>query len=190
MFTTMSLKLTNFLTGPLWLLPFLFLSGFVPVQAARAQCELDATHLYGVFKQYREHLDRADHWQQLTPYFSNAFNQYYTTKLASADAKSRYLAHYWDNLNTAKDIVIIYTYTAQCRNEGQQATLKLLAVLDRPFSEPSLATQPALVDLWNVRVYYVKEGGRWLIDSFEYDKSQSQQTFKESQIVDNFAVIR
>jgi hypothetical protein len=188
-------KISSFMDGhylavPLLLLVLLLFGAFAPVQVARAQCELDATQLYRVFKQYREHLNRADHWQQLTPYFSNAFNQYYTSKLGSADAKSRYLAHYWDNMNTAQDIVIIYAYTAQCRSQAQQATLTLLVVLDRPFSEPSLLTQPALVDLWNVKVYYVKEDGRWLIDSFEYNKSRSQQTFKESQIVDNFAVIR
>jgi hypothetical protein len=128
--------------------------------------------------------------QHLTPYFSDAFNQYYSAKLVPGDSHDRYLTHYWDNLNTAKDIVIIYQYTVQCSNQSDNATLNLLAILEQPFSEQGSTSQSALVDLWEVKVHYVKQGQRWLIESFEYLKSPSEQTFTESQIVDNFAVIR
>lgn len=168
-----SLKMIRLLCAALLTLPL----------SAYAQCEADG--LYAAFKQYREHVNIATHLDHLTPYFSTAFKNYYAAKLASAADKTRYLTHYWDNLNTAKDIVIVYQYAVQCANNDEQATLTLLAVLNQP-----LPPQQWRVDLWEVKVHYVKEGQTWLIDSFEYAKSQSDKTFHENQIVDNFAVIR
>ncbi|WP_455210176.1 hypothetical protein [Kaarinaea lacus] len=172
----MLLNLIRLLGGALSMLPLL----------VHAQCELDDAGLYADFKRYREHVNVATHIDHLTPYFSTAFNDYYLSKLASTDSKIRYLTHYWDNLNTAKDIVIVYDYAVQCANNGEKATLALLVILDQPF-EP----QQLRVDLWDVKVHYVKEGETtWLIDSFEYAKSHTEKTFEESQIVDNFVVIR
>jgi hypothetical protein len=169
-------KMTKFLYGVLLMWPVL----------GQAQCASESAELYVVFKQYRESVNTATHLNQLIPYFSTAFNNYYTAKLASAAGKPRHLTHYWDNLNTAKDIVIVYDYAARCTSKDKnQATLSLLAILDQPLTPP----QPQ-VDLWTVKVHYVKEGQTWLIDSFEYDKSHSDRTFEENQIVDNFAVIR
>lgn len=181
----MSSNLSQFLLILLLLTPLF--GHAAPVQA---RCPVNAADLYAEFKQYREHLNSASRLKQLTPYFSNAFNQYYSAKLMPGATQGRYLTHYWDNLNTAKDIVIIYQYTVQCANHGDNATLTLLAILEQPFSEQGSTTQTGLVDLWEVSVHYVKQGRRWLIDSFEYIKSPSEQTFTESQIVDNFAVIR
>lgn len=172
----MSLNIIKFLCGAVLMLPLL----------GRAECETDRVSLYAVFKQYREQVNTATRLEHLTPYFSTTFNNYYTDKLETASSKTRHLTHYWDNLNTAQDIVIVYDYAAQCLNSGKdKATLRILAILDQPM-EPS---QPR-VDLWEVKVHYVKEGEHWLIDSFEYDKHPSDKTFEESQIVDNFAVIR
>jgi|GEM_PF-1692520 len=174
--TPMPLKMSQYLLGALLLLPLL----------AHARCEeIENESLYAVFKQYREQVNVAKHLDELTPYFSTDFNNYYTVKLASAESKTRYLTHYWDNLNTAKDVLIVYRYTVECTPNGEQATLGLLAILDEP-----LSPQQQRVDLWEVKVHYVKEGQAWLINSFEYAKSQSKETFEESQIVDNFVVIR
>jgi hypothetical protein len=181
----MSSNPSQFLIAWLLLAPL-----FAHAALAQAQCQVNSADLYAEFKHYREHLNRANRLQHLTPYFSNAFNQYYAAKLKPGETRGRYLTHYWDNLNTAKDIVIIYQYTMQCANHGDSATLNLLAILEQPFSEQGATTQSGLVDLWEVKVHYVKQGQRWLIDSFEYIKSPSEQTFTESQIVDNFAVIR
>ena len=171
-------KIRNLLFGVLLILPLL----------ARAQCDIDHTDLYAVFKQYREQVNTARRLEQLTPYFSTVFNSYYTAKLASASTKTRYLTHYWDNLNTGQDIVIVYEYAARCINKGKgqgQATLTLLTILNQPLAPP----QPR-VDLWEVHIHYLNEGERWLINSFEYNKSHSDKTFEENQIIDNFAVIR
>ncbi len=176
----MFLKIIKFLCGTLWLLPLI----------AYAECELDGLSLYTVFKQYREQVNTATRLEQLTPYFSTVFNNYYTGKLASSSNKTRHLTHYWDNLNTAQDIVIVYEYTVHCINKNKdQATLTLLAILDQPLSLQQSPSQQQ-VDLWAVKIYYVKEEQHWLIDSFEYNKSRSDKTFKEHQIIDNFAVIR
>ncbi|KPJ95013.1 MAG: hypothetical protein AMJ53_03890 [Gammaproteobacteria bacterium SG8_11] len=170
----MSLKSSTILCGVLALLPW----------CALAQC--DANSVYAAFKQYREQVNSATHLEQLSPYFSTTFNQYYTAKLASEKGSTRYLTHYWDNLNTAQDIVIVYDYAVRCSGkENNQATLTLLAILNQPSTTP----QPQ-VDLWMVKIHYVKEDQQWLIESFEYDKSRSNEVFEENQIVDNFAVIR
>lgn len=158
------------------------LSGITPFVFANCQSEPDA--LYTAFKKYRNQINSATQLNDLTPYFSSRFKQYYTEKLANPENKSkrtRFLTHYWDNLNTAKDIIIVYEYVARCKQ--QRATLKLLTVLEQP------RQSAAQVDLWNVTIYYVKEGASWLIDSIEYEKSNSLRTFEEQQIVDNFAVI-
>ena len=171
----MTSRMTKFLCVTLLIMPSI----------GRAQCKPDDAGIYALFKQYREQVNIATQLDQLTPYFSTTFNNYYTDKLASATVKSRYLTHYWDNLNTAKDIVIVYEYAVQCAKTDEQATLTLLVILDQP-----LTPQQQIVDLWEVKVYYLMEGDAWLIDSFEYAKSHSGNTFEESQIVDNFAVIR
>ena len=135
-----------------------------------AQCDqIKDDNLYEVFKQYREQVNLAKHLDELTPYFSTDFNHYYTAKLASAQSKTRYLTHYWDNLNTAKDILIVYRYSLRCSHKDEQATLILLAILDEP-----LAPRQQRGDLWEVKVHYVKEGQAWLINSFEYSKSKYQ----------------
>lgn len=151
---------------------------------AWAQCAMDTDGLYGLFKRYREQVNTASRLEDLTAYFSSAFNGYYAAKMPYAPNGSRYLTQYWENLNSAKDIVIIYDYKARCMS-ADRAGLSLLAILNKPSAPP----QPQ-VDLWNVTVHYVREGGQWLIDSFEYHKSESQRMFSESEIVDNFAVVR
>ena len=169
------------------------LIGVLP-RVVKADCEIDAVSLYASFKKYREQVNTATTLEHLTPYFSTAFNQYYTTKLEnpeSSDSKTRYLTQYWDNLNTAKDIVIVYDYSLGCALGGNKnvnagiTTLQLLAVLD----QPAVAGQRK-VDLWTVKIHYVNEGQRWLIDSMEYGKSRSKRNYDESQIIDNFVMVR
>ena len=154
-----------------------------------AQCQTQAQSLYGAFKTYRERINSATALEHLTGYFSANFNSYYTGKLANAenaDSKSRYLTQYWDNLNTAKDIVIVYDYALTCKTRDQdRAILTLLAILDQPYA----VVQPR-AELWAVKIHYVNEGQQWLIDSFEYEQSRIERAFEEQQIVDNFVVIR
>ena len=156
---------------------------------AHGDCQFDAAGLYGSFKKYREQINSAVKLEQLTPYFSTAFNRYYTSKLENPellDSKTRYLTQYWDNLNTAKDIVIVYDYSVSCDTPGESAAvLTLLVVLDQPD-----AAAQSIVDLWNVKIHYVNEDAHWLINSMEYTKSRSRRSYHESQIVDNFVVVR
>lgn len=159
-----------------------------------ADCEIDAANLYASFKKYREQLNSASRLTQLMPYFSTAFNRYYSDKLEnseSEDNKAHYLTQYWNNLNTAKDIVIVYEYSVDCERAKDKnktagaAVLSLLVILDQP-GVAALST----VDLWYVNVYYVNEAGLWLINSIEYTKSPSPRIYHEKQIIDNFAVVR
>lgn len=150
-----------------------------------ANCQIDAHMLYETFKSYRAQVNTATRLEDLTSYFSGGFKQYYTEKLANPENRNkqtRFLTHYWDNLNTAKDIIIVYEYSAQCQQ--QNATLELLVILDQP------GQSTRQVDLWKVKIHYTNEKSSWLIDSIEYEKSDSQRTFEEQQIIDNFAVIR
>lgn len=154
---------------------------------AAAQCEIDEAGLYGQFKQYREQVNSAVSLEQLTPYFSTKFNQYYRSKLeASTGAanRKRYLTHYWDNLNTAKDVVIVYSYAMQC-HDSNNVSLLVLAILDQGFDPQRVA-----VDMWEVKIHYQRENSQWLIDSFEYQRSGAQKFYETNQIVDNFATIR
>ena len=152
-----------------------------------AQCDVEAAQLYEAFKLYRERINTATQLEQLTPYFSSAFNQYYADKLSLDRETRRYLTHYWDNLNTAKDIVIVYDYSAKCE-QADRAALRLLVILN----EPGLSETPpeSRLDLWHVTVYFQREEEYWLIDSFEYRKSRSNKSFSENHIIDNFAVPR
>ena len=81
---------------------------------SNAQCDIEADKLYENFKNYRETINSASRLEDLTGYFSKSFNQYFSNKLATArgkNSKQRYLTQYWDNLNTAGDIVIVFDYS-------------------------------------------------------------------------------
>lgn len=155
--------------------------------AAWAKCHVDNNTLYKSFKHYREQINSATKLEDLTLYFSENFKRYFTDKLESADnddARRAYLTQYWNNLNTVKDVVIIYDYTAHCSRN--KAHLKLISVL----SPLTTGKSSRKVDLWSVTVHYINEHNKWKIDSFEYVKLNSRKKYPEADIKDNFVKIR
>jgi len=155
--------------------------------AARAECNVDSNTLYKSFKRYREQINNATQLEELTRYFSENFKQYFTNKLASADnddARRTYLTQYWNNLNTVRDVVIVFDYTAHC--EHNDAVLKLISVL----SPLTTSKSGRKVDLWSVTVHYINEHNQWKIDSFEYVRLNGRKKYQEADIKDNFVKIR
>jgi hypothetical protein len=157
-----------------------------------AACRADADAMYSVFKSYRQHLNNATHLDELKPYFSNAFNQYFSGRLAklkSPSARGRFLARYWDNLNTARDIVIVFDYRGHCVDDTP--ALELVAVLDTPSNaETNTDTSNIAVQLWRITLYFVHEQNGWKINSFEYRKDGGSRQYVASDIIDNFVHIR
>jgi hypothetical protein len=133
--------------------------------SASASCDIDADSLYEQFKTYRRHINNANSLSELAPYFSTSFNQYYRNKLQSTtdqSASRRYLTQYWDNLNTAKDVVVVYDYSMRCRDST--AILELVAVLS-----PEKYDTGNKVDLWGIKIHYINENKNWVINSFEFE---------------------
>ncbi|MGD8570431.1 MAG: hypothetical protein PVJ39_20245 [Gammaproteobacteria bacterium] len=157
-----------------------------------AACRTDAEAMYSAFKSYRQHLNTATHIDELKPYFSTVFNQYYMgrlKKLKSPSASGRFLARYWDNLNTAMDIVIVFDFRAHCVNNSP--ALELIAVLDTPSTSNNRTNAPnGTVQLWRITLYFVYEQNGWKIDSFEYQKDGGSRQYVASDIIDNFVRIR
>ena len=88
-----------------------FLVAITSSNFAKAACNIDNNEFYNSFKSYREQINTASRLEDLNHFFSSNFNQYFTNKLDAADNDTlnrQYLTQYWDNLNTAKDIVIVY----------------------------------------------------------------------------------
>lgn len=153
---------------------------------ANAKCEINTDNLYEQFKIYREHINTATRLEDLTNYFSQNFNQYFSDKLANArgeTSKQRYLTQYWDNLNTAKDIVIVFDYSAKC--DKKNATLILVSILDT-----NQSGEGQEVELWNVLIDYTKDNHEWKIDSFEYKKLGHRKDYLATEIKNNFVLIR
>lgn len=131
-------------------------------------------------------INTASRLEDLTGYFSNNFNQYFGNKLASAGdkvSKQRYLTQYWDNLNTAKDIVIVFDYSVQCNKND--AILALVSILSS-----ANATEGQEIELWNVKINYLNDNLEWKIDSFEYEKLGPRQNYLATEIKNNFVLIR
>ena len=163
-----------------------FLITVIVYPVAQADCHVDANALYKSFKRYREQINTATKLEDLTQFFSANFNQYFTNKLESADSDDvyhTYLTQYWDNLNTAKDIVIVFDYSAHCHN--REARLALASILSS-----ETATKGLKVNLWSVTVNYISEDNQWKIDSFEYEKLHAGQKYSATDIKDNFVKIR
>lgn len=151
----------------------------LPVYAA---CQIDSQKFYAFFKQYRLEINSAENLSQLSRFFTTNFNQYYEEKIAAAKNESfrqRYFSQYWDNLNTAKDVVIVYDYSAAC--DQNSSTLNLISALNENQNYPSVN-----IDLWSIAVHYNFENNHWRIDSFEYNKLPSSKNFLNKAIVDNF----
>ncbi|WP_455200129.1 hypothetical protein [Kaarinaea lacus] len=162
----------------------IFLAGIISCPAD-AKCEINADNLYEQFKNYREHINTATRLEDLTNYFSQNFNLYYSDKLANARgeaSKQRYLTQYWDNLNTLKDIVIVFDYSAKC--DKGIATLALVSILDTNQSDEGQE-----VELWNVLIDYTQDNHAWKIDSFEYKKLGSRKDYLATEIKSNFVRI-
>ena len=154
--------------------------------ASYADCHEEADAFYQRFKAYRQHINTASHIADLTPYFSNTFIQYFEVKLLAADSddeKRRYLTQFWDNLNTAKDIVIIFDYSVQCFNK--KTNLDLIAVLDT-----NQGKDHQTIKLWKVGVSYVLEQDTWKINAFEYQEYNKPEKYIATDIKDNFTRIR
>jgi hypothetical protein len=167
-------------------LTLIFLITIIVSSVAQADCQVDATTLYKSFKHYRQQINTATKMEELTHFFSANFNRYFTNKLESADSDDvyqTYLTQYWDNLNTAKDIVIVFDYSAHCHNSA--AHLVLVSILS---SEP--ATIGSKVELWSVTINYINESNEWKIDSFDYGKLHAGRKYTTTDIKDNFIKIR
>jgi len=166
---------------PYWTLIYAALFCLPPLTHAR--CDTTPA-LYQQFKSYRESLNTADRFEQISSFFSKDLSRYYTEKLdqrLNKGDKQRYLNQYWDNLNIGKDIVIVYRQRVTCTQQGP--VLKLLAILN---------TKPdprGLVDLWDVTVHFVYENEQWLIQSLEYEKNRSHTPLRTEAIVDNFITL-
>ena len=176
-------------------------------QGAYGACTTDRDAMYKVFKSYRQHLNTVKHIDELKPYFSISFNEYYLAKLAKLQNKpgyDRFFTQYWDNLNTARDIVIVFDYTARC--VGNSPALELIAVLDTTSNDRDIrngtdstlvnstvensTVENSTVELWRVRVYFEYEQSGWKIDSFEYRKNGAARQYLATDIIDNFVLIR
>lgn len=157
-------------------------------------CRADAHAMYNVFKNYRQHLNSATQIDELTPYFSSAFNHYFSgrlKKLKNPSAHGRFLARYWDNLNTARDIIIVFDYRAHCVDNSP--VLELVAVLDTSANAENNTETGAsntAVQLWRITLYFVHEQNHWKINSFEYQKEGGSRQYVASDIIDNFVRIR
>ena len=162
------------------------ISAVVVPGVAHAKCEINADNLYEQFKSYREQINTAARLEDLTIYFSQNFNQYFTDKVTHSRgkiSKQRYLNQYWDNLNTAKDVVIVFDYTMQC--DSTKTSLVLTAILNT-----NQSNEGQEVDLWNVTINYTKDDPDWKIDSFEYKKLGSRKNYLATEIKNNFVIIR
>jgi len=152
-----------------------------------ADCAVERETIYRQFIDYREQINTASRLEDLTGYFSENFKQYFTAKLGSAAGetnKNRYLAQYWDNLNTAKDIVIVFDYSLRCDKNNNKASLSLVAVLSS-----NGVTEGQEVELWNVTVNYLNENQQWKIDSFKYKRLGPNQKYLATGIKNNFVLI-
>lgn len=163
-------------------------------QSVFGACGASQDSLYSVFKSYRQILNTDHQIDDLKLYFSTNFNEYYQTKLLATQTDStykRFLTQYWDNLNTARDIVIVFDEHELCRKNT--ARLELVTTLDTGTRDPASsngADDGANVQLWRVRIYFVREAGHWKIDSFEYRKIHAAGKYLASDIIDNFVLIR
>jgi hypothetical protein len=158
---------------------------FAP-SAGYTACTTDSENIYQLFVEYREQVNSATRLEDLNHYFSDNFNNYYLKKLDAATTetdKGRLMARYWDNLNTARDIIIVFDYSLNC--DKQLADLKLISVLS---SKTAVVGQE--VELWKVTVRYRNENDQWKIDSFEYDKLGRGQEYLATDIKNNFVLIR
>jgi hypothetical protein len=152
---------------------------------SNAQCDMNADNLYEKFKNYRETINTASKLEDLTGYFSQNFNQYFSGKLTTArgnHSKQRYLTQYWDNLNTG-DIVIVFDYSMKCitRNIVSLALVSILSQTD--------TSEGQEVELWSVKINYSREHLDWKIDSFEYETLGPGKNYLATEIKNNFVRI-
>lgn len=163
------------------------LAAWLFTTSASAACNTDANHVYEKFKEYRKSLDKTRRVEQLSPFFTQGFKQYYQIKInkTRGSSKKRFLNQYWDNLNTGRDIIIVYNYLVRCTQN--QALLVLDAVLDKNSTGSLDASK---VDLWNVTIEYQWEQEQWLIQDFAYKKSPQPHKLDSTKIKDNFFRLR
>ncbi len=168
------------------LILFLSLNFYVTATLAGTKCGTDADTLYAKFKEYREQLNQSSNIEPLSKFYSGNFNLYFTDKMNSAKSeiiRQQYLNQYWDNLNTANDIVIVFDYSTQCTDN--QVSLLLVTILDN-----TNVVEGQEIELWNVAVNYVKDKDGWKIDSITYEKRANSQKYLASEIKSNFLKIR
>lgn len=153
---------------------------------SHADCEASPATIYQLFVNYREQINVASRLEDLQEYFSDNFNRYFLNKLNAASnetSKGQYMARYWDNLNTARDIVIVFDYSLTCRNDF--ANLALIAALSS-----NSATIGQEVELWKITIRYLNEKQDWKIDSFAYEKLRHGKQYLATDIKNNFVLIR
>lgn len=151
-----------------------------------ADCKVDRKTIYQLFVDYREQINRASRLEDLSGYFSDNFNRYFLNKLDATNnetTRGQYMARYWDNLNTARDIVIVFDYSLSCDDEI--AKLALIAALSS-----NNAIEGQEVELWKITIRYLNENQDWKIDSFAYEKLPQGQQYLATDIKNNFVLIR
>ena len=120
----------------------IFLLAFLYAPLSQAKCQTEPAAVYQHFKNYRLKLAHATRLEQLSPFFSSRFNQYYLEKLSPGNndhVAQDYLKQYWLNLNTAQDIVIVYEYALHCTEAA--TILQLTTILGSKYHEtPKIAT--------------------------------------------------
>jgi len=142
-----------------------------------------AAQRYHHFVAYRQAINKARAPADLAKYFTPAFNAYFQQQLAQASndkEKNRALLQYWDNLNSAADVISVYRYNWSCRHNRN-----LLVVLGSLKSD--LPDIGGTIAVWRIRVEYKQSGDNWLIDNIEFNKSN--KTPKHLRLLNNFTVI-
>ena len=154
-----------------------------PPNDRRCAGNADRLHLYQRFVDYRKAINRARVPDDLAIFFSPQFINYYQRQWRQAqsdDAKNRALNQYWDNLNSAADIVSVYNRRVNCKKDN--AILSLIASLRSDLPEIG-----GTIGMWRIQIEYTYGPDRWLIDNFEFNKLKTAP--KQLRLLDNFVVI-
>lgn len=150
----------------------------------KANAACSAVDLYPEFSRYRLAINQAKRPEDLQPFFSQAFKDYYSGKQQRAlhqPSKARALTEYWDNLNRGAEIVSVYQQRSRCKQQTMR--LELIAHLQ---GEPQKIGQK--ITLWRVDIEYVEQNGAWLINNFEFNKLRKAPS--KLKLLQNFSSLR
>lgn len=162
------------------------LCGAAASHAGEKKCqqqEINA-NFYQQFIRYRQAVNSANAPQDLAKYFSPTFNRYFEKKLEKAstdEEKSRALGQYWDNLNSAADVVSVYRQQLECHRD--HPVLVLLGSL-----KSDLPKIGEIIPLWRIHIEYSRQpNGDWRIENIEFNKLK--KTPAPLRLLNNFSVI-